>query len=336
MQRQTPTVVDRGTYRDAVTPWEQQEWRRAALDWIREGLAARGLRVTAERWRVRLRPWSVLVRIEVTDGADVRSVWFKANPPGSAFEGALTAALARRVPEHVLEPLAVDAGRGWSLLPHGGELFRDALERGAADIRAWEEALRQYASMQRALLPYVDELGRLGVPDARAAALPGIFDAAVAANTALEPEDRTRLHALRPRLLDWCAELAATGVPDSLDHCDLHDGQLLRPAPGRFTFFDWGDANLSHPFCSFTVPARRVRERYGPQALPRLRDAYLEPWTGDGRTLPGLRRALTLATRLGALAPTRAWTRLFPGTHLPAGDAACAEWLRGLWSAERP
>ncbi|NUR40609.1 MAG: aminoglycoside phosphotransferase family protein [Streptomyces sp.] len=332
VRHETSTVVDRGSYQDTVTPWEQEEWRETALGWAQEQLAARGLR-PAGRWGVRLRPWSVLVRIAVRDGADV---WFKANPPGSAFEGALTAALAGWVPEHVLEPLAVDAGRGWALLPHGGDLFRDVLERGDADVRAWEEALRQYARMQRALIPYVAEMDRLGVPDARAAALPGIFDTALSRNTALDPADRTRLHALRPRLLDWCAELAATGVPDSLDHCDLHDGQLFRPAPGRFTFFDWGDAHVSHPFCSFTVPARRVRERYGPEALPRLRDAYLEPWTEDGRTLPELRRALTLATRLGALAPTRAWTRLFPGASLPAGEAACAEWLRGLGSTPLP
>lgn len=325
--------MDRGNYQDTVTPWEQGEWREAALGWAEAGLTAHGLR-PAGRWSVRLRPWSVLVRIEVRDGAGVRcdDIWFKANPPGSAFEGALTAALAGWVPEHVLEPLAVDAGRGWSLLPHGGDLFRDVLERGDSDVSAWEEALRQYARMQRALIPYVAEMDRLGVPDARAAALPGIFDTALSENTALEKADRTRLHALRPRLLDWCAELAATGVPDSLDHCDLHDGQLLRPAPGRFTFFDWGDAHVSHPFCSFTVPARRVRERYGPEVLPRLRDAYLEPWTEDGPATSELRRALTLATRLGALAPTRAWTRLFPGASLPAGQEACAEWLRGLCS----
>ncbi|MFH9730149.1 hypothetical protein [Streptomyces sp. NPDC017260] len=35
---------------------------------------------------------------------------------------------------------------------------------------------------------------------------------------------------LRPRLLDRCAELAAVGVPGSVDHADLHGGQLFRTA----------------------------------------------------------------------------------------------------------
>jgi hypothetical protein len=344
MRQETSMAVDRGQYADAVTPWEDEGWRGAALGWVEREVDALGLRPRGQG-RVRVRPWSVLVRIRVEGRGGVegrigvagrggvageRDVWFKANPPASAFEAGLGAALARWVPGQVLAPLAVDAGRGWALLPDGGELFRDALGRGVDGPRGWEEALGQYAGLQRALVPYTGEIERLGVPGARTAELPGIFDEAVAANTALQEAERTRLTALRPRLADWCAELDALGIADALDHADLHDGQLFHPAPGRFTFFDWGDAAISHPFCSFTVPARRVRERYGPEALPRLRDAYLEPWTGAGLTPAELRRALTLATRLGALNPVRAWSRLFPGTTVAAGPAAVAEWLVGM------
>lgn len=276
MQREASTVVDRGQYPGAVTPWEQQAWRAGALGWAERELAARGLRETGQR-RVRLRPWSVLVRFTVEDR---QAVWFKANPPASVFEAALTAALARWVPEHVLEPLTVDAERGWSLLPDGGELFRNVLGRGPADPGAWERPLRSYASMQRALVPHAEEIERLGVPSARTLALPELFDRVVAGNSALRADGLGRLRELRPRLADWCLELAAVGVADSLDHSDLHDGQLFHTEAGRSTFFDWGDASVSHPFCSFLVPARRAAEQYGLEVLPRLRDAYLEPWTG--------------------------------------------------------
>ncbi|MFG2123439.1 phosphotransferase [Streptomyces sp. NPDC048710] len=303
----SPTV-DRGRYTDAVTPWEQESWRSAALDWVAAGLAAHGLRVTG-RLQVRLRPWSVLMRVPVAGRA---ALWFKANPPASRFEGALTAALARWVPEHVLEPLAVDADRGWSLLPDGGDLFRDVLEREPVEPRAWEDLLRQYARMQRALVPHARAIERLGVPSARTAELPEIFDRLLAENTALRSDERARLDALRPRLVDWCAELAASGIADSLDHADLHDGQLFNPEPGRYTFFDWGDAAVSHPFCSLQVTARRACGRYGSDVLPRLRDAYLEPWTGAGRTAAELRGAVRSAWRLSALGRARAWGRLFP------------------------
>ncbi|MEV6513226.1 aminoglycoside phosphotransferase family protein [Streptomyces sp. NPDC051642] len=353
----TSAVMDRGQHQDAKTPWDQSTWRNEVLGWAARELAARGLRESGTARRgVRLRPWSILVRIPV-EGADTTAatasaaVWLKANPPAGAFEAPLTAALARWVPEYVLEPLAVDADRGWSLLPDGGELFWQVLDRTPTAARAWEEPLRQYATMQRTLVPYTKDLEQLGVPSARTTALPQVFDETVEfIGSVLEktvpplrqpaPDvDPTTLHALRPRLLNWCEELADLGIPDSLDHSDLHDGQLFNPEPGRFTFFDWGDAAVSHPFCSFLVPAGRVTERYGPEALPRLRDAYLEPWTGTGRTGKELRRALTLAGRLGVIGRAASWGRHFPGASdetWVAGATHSARWLRQLASDEPP
>lgn len=327
--------MDRGRFDAAVTPWEGAEWRDAALAWADGELAARGLRVAGPR-RVRLRPWSVLVRLSVEGGG---RVWFKAAPPAGAFEAGLAAALARWVPEHVLAPLAVDARRGWSLLPDGGALFRDVLDRGPADARAWEEPLRRYAEMQRTLVPYAGTIEALGVPGARTDGLPEIFDRLVAENAALDAAEKERLRASGPRLVDWCAELADLGVPDSLDHSDLHEGQLFAPEPGRFTFFDWGDALVGPPFCSLLVPVRAARERYGSDVLPRLRDAYLEPWTDAARHTPAdLRRAASLACRLGAIGRACSWGRLFPGAPGDAGAAGTSEsayWLRELF-AEPP
>ncbi|MGW2278657.1 aminoglycoside phosphotransferase family protein [Streptomyces sp. NPDC001770] len=260
-------------------------------------------------------------------------MFFKASPPASAFEAGLTESLARWIPGRVLEPLAVDSERGWSLLPDGGPLFRDALDRGAAGPAEWEEMLRQYAQTQRELTPHVGRMESLGVPDGRVAALPEIFDRMVEENSVLDQADRAALRDIRPRLAEWCAELAGFGIAETLDHSDLHDGQSFVPEPGRFVFFDWGDAALAHPFCSLLIPGRVIRGRYGPEALPRLRDAYLEPWTGSGHTTAELRRAASLAWRVGAIGRAGSWGRLFPGASggaARAGDADSARWLREL------
>ncbi len=146
MLSDTPVAVDRGGYRDTVTPWAEPARRAEVLARVRAGFTAHGLRPTG-RWRVRPRPWWVLLRLDVEEHG---AVWFKANPPAGAFEGGLTAALARWVPGHVLEPLAVDTGRGWSLLPDGGPLLRDVLPREAVAPGAWEELARQSAAVQHA------------------------------------------------------------------------------------------------------------------------------------------------------------------------------------------
>jgi len=141
------------------------------------------------------------------------------------------------------------------------------------------------------------------------------------------------LEALRPRIAGWCEELASSGVGDSLDHADLHESQLFAPAPGRFAFFDWGDALVGHPFHSLLVPARTAREHCGPEVRPRLRDAYLEPWTGKGVTAAGLRRAVSLSWRLAPLGRAASWGRMFPappGLPDAPGGAEAAYWLREL------
>ncbi|MFG1906775.1 phosphotransferase [Kribbella sp. NPDC048928] len=302
--------IDRGAYPEAQTPWDDPAWRTAALDWLEVRLTELGVRETGPR-RVRVRPWSVIVRVEAAS-----PVWFKAASPGSVFEAGLGEALARWTPEHVLTPYAVDAARGWSLLPSGGELLR-SLPPGPQE---WEEALTQYADLQLALVPRVEELLRLGVPDARVAVLPAVFDVAVAENGTLSAEERARLRAFRPRLVEWCDELRAIDVPDSLDHADLHDGQIL--VAERYTFFDWGDANVGHPFCSLLIALERAADLHGTEVVARLEDAYLDRWPGS---LAELRRAAELARHLSQLTRLRSWGRLFPtAAHLGDPEQAAA------------
>src|SRR5678815_6102596 len=58
-----------------------------------------------------------------------------------------------------------------------------------------------------------------------------------------------QLQDLTPRFEQICADLIAFGIPDSLNHGDFHDGNVLLKN-GRITFFDWGDASVTHPFVS--------------------------------------------------------------------------------------
>ncbi|MFI0978832.1 aminoglycoside phosphotransferase family protein [Streptomyces sp. NPDC021093] len=333
------TTLDQGNYAGTPTPWDHPDWRREALAWAEQALHESGLRAASAPRTVRVRPWSILVRLPLEAGA---GAWFKANPPGSAFEAGLGEALARWVPEHVLRPYAVDPERGWALWPDGGTLFADVLNGGSraeADARAWEEPLRQYATMQQALIPYADRAEALGVPNMRVGVLPQTYERMVTDSTALDAAEKHQLLTRVPQVVEWCGELAGIGVPDSIDHSDLHEAQVFAPGadhPGRYAFFDWGDAVVGHPFGSLLVNARAARGRYGADALPRLRDAYLEPWTGNGHTAAELRRAVSLACRLGAVARAGSWGRLFPEAGAGPGDGAdVLRWLRELF-AEPP
>src|SRR5439155_1190038 len=108
----------------------------------------------------------------------------------------------------------------------------------------------------------------------------------------LTEEEHRRALAAVPRFEEMCRALAADGVPETIQHDDLHDGQAF-VRDGRYLVFDWGDSCVSHPFHSLTVILRSIAFRLdlppgGPE-LRRLRDGYLEPF-GHGPELADLRR----------------------------------------------
>jgi aminoglycoside phosphotransferase (APT) family kinase protein len=92
-----------------------------------------------------------------------------------------------------------------------------------------------------------------------------------------------QLQDLRLRFKQICSDLASFGIPESLNHGDFHDGNVLLKN-GRVTFFDWGDASLTHPFVSlrtFFVSieiALKLDDYSFTPEMAALLDRYLEPW----------------------------------------------------------
>src|SRR4029453_5171887 len=77
------------------------------------------------------------------------------------------------------------------------------------------------------------------------------------------------------------AELQESGIRESIQHDDLHDGQIF-VREGHYRVLDWGDSCVSHPFHSLTVTLRAAAWKLGLEPgsaeLLRMRDAYLEPF----------------------------------------------------------
>jgi aminoglycoside phosphotransferase (APT) family kinase protein len=85
------------------------------------------------------------------------------------------------------------------------------------------------------------------------------------------------------RVEQICSDLAAVGIPESINHGDFHDGNIL-VKDGRITFFDWGDADVTHPFVSlrtFFVSIEISLElddyAFTPE-MDALLNLYLKPW----------------------------------------------------------
>jgi hypothetical protein len=299
-------------------PWHDPAWQGRARAWVEESLAAAGRRVTGPLEHRHVRAWSAVWFVPT----DAGGVWFKANGGASTYEAGLLAVLADRAPDRVLRPLAVDAAEGWSLLPDGGATLRALPVR--EHLAHWERVLPAYADLQVRLAARVPELLAAGVPDHRPAAMPALLDRLLADERWLlvgEPDGLDvatldRLRAVRPEFAGWCDRLAA-GLPATVQHDDLHDGNVFA-GPAGYRFFDWGDSSVGHPFGTLLVTLRAVGHRLelapGDAALLRLRDAYLEPWTA-GRDRRELLDQVGLATRVATVGRAASWRRALSGVR---------------------
>ncbi len=284
-----------------MTTWTDPAWLEGAHAWIRRHAPGE---VTAIE-QPHVRPWATAMRVETTGGV----VWFKASTEAHRHEAALTALLARVAPQALPELLAWEPESGWMLTRDAGERLRELVERERS-LRRWFDVLPIYARLQRDAAPLADELLAAGAPDRRLTVLPELFD------RVLDRIDGGEEHRhLVPLVADRCARLAAYGIPDTIQHDDLHDAQVF-VRDGRYLITDWGDAVVTHPFLTMSVTLEGViqwgvDDVEGSEDLAPYAAAYLKAW-GEG-----LEDALALALPLG-------WACRCVGSELPEEQDALA------------
>jgi hypothetical protein len=280
-----------------MTDWTDPIWLAGVYGWIQKRVLELGLRIVDPIEQPHIRPWSTVLRVPTDRGA----LWFKANVPALAHEAAVVGVLARRRPDCVPDLLAADYELGWMLMADGGDRLREVVERDH-DLGRWRELLPRYARLQLDLAEHADELVALGAPDRRLETLADQYGALLGRLDNLPIEDTGRFRRLQGRVAEMCNRLACYGIPETIQHDDLHDGQVFAEGD-RYLFFDWGDACVSHPFFTMAVSlegclAWGLDDVEGSEDIRPYRDAYLRPFERLG-TREELEDAHAIALRLG-------------------------------------
>lgn len=320
--------------RDLVAWWQSPQWRSEAEEWVASVLSTRGRRLVGPVEQPRVRSWSTQLAVPT----DLGAVWFKENAPSQSFEAALVEVVHRLAPGRVVAPLGVECDRGWLLADHlDGWLWG----RGGAGVDDWAGLLGSYAALQRQLPAHGAEVLASGLPafPRSGGEVASWVEQIVDELAGLPSSDPRRLTADEVRqvrhgtlrLGGAAEELAASAIPESLQHNDLHLGNAFRAPDRGVTVIDLGDAVWAHPFATLRIPLwRMARDGHHEAAQRRVTDAYLEHWS-DLAPLADLRRLLPAAERLSCLHRAESWRRLQWDNPLERvrGDfeRAVADWL---------
>jgi phosphotransferase family enzyme len=184
-----------------------------------------------------VRPWATALRVPSSRGV----VWFKAARPAFAHDARVLQILHPLAPDLVPEVIASTA-EGWLLLADAGERARE-------HPIDWRAMLHAYAELQRASAAHVDSLLAAGAYDNRSW---NVVTRARALMHYLPQELATTLEARLPHVAGQMERLALSRLPATIDHGDLHDGNVFASDAG-VRIIDWGDSAVAHPFFTLSV-----------------------------------------------------------------------------------
>jgi Phosphotransferase enzyme family len=321
-----------------VDLWTSETFVEEARAWVAAQVRPLGLVLTGEWEQPHARPWSSAIRFE-TDGG---RLWFKVDGPGIRHEAATVDVLSELVPDLVPPVLAADHERAWLLNRDAGPVLR-ATAPAEELWGPWEGIVARYAEAQILLSRHRDALLAAGAPEASPATLPGQARAVIAdlagrapADGGLTVEETASLEALLPLYDAWCAGLAASDVPDSIQHDDLHSSNVCwNGSVDGARIIDWGDASIGSPLATMLCTLNSLAFHAGcdvadPRVL-RVRDAYLEPFTTFAAK-DDLVELVTLARRTGAVTRALSYQHAFDGEPRSAEEAA--DWPVRGWLLE--
>lgn len=292
--------------------WVQPSWIEKATSWIDSELHRQGINRTGLIEQPHIRHWSTVLRIPTNIG----DLYFKAVIPELAYESALTQALSHWYPDCMPQVFATAKKQGWLLMSDGGMRLREILKT-EDDIQHWQNLLPIYAKLQQQSVKYRDQFLELGIPDRRLDVLPTQFQELLS-NTevlalncpgGLSSSEHQRLHNYADLFAKICQQLATFNLPETLNHGDLHDGNVFI-CERHYLFFDWGDSSISHPFFTIQTTYASLKNRFGLEKkspwFKRLRECYLDVWS-EYETREKLEIAFELTQQLSPILSALRW-----------------------------
>ena len=272
------------------------------INWAKECLLAKGFIINNSLETIQTTPWSSVTKFLTSKG----TVYLKQTPPMLALEPIITKILHDQL--HANVPKILDSNKNLNcfLMKDSGSSLREFLKHTfQPDLLC--QAIKKYTSIQTAAREHINTFIEMGVPDWRLEKLPLLYNELISKEDLLKADDLTAnelklLHELYPTLLTICEMLSGFKIPQTLDHCDFHDNNILiENSTNNITIIDWGETVITHPFFSLltclNTAARHYALKETDQTYIDLQNTCFENWF---EVLPknNLAAAILLAKKL--------------------------------------
>jgi len=300
---------ERAVIPDNRTAWEREGWFNSAVNWINHELDRRNIQMTGSVHQLRA-GWyaSSILRVNTSQGY----CYFKAAYHAHPNETAITMATARKWPQWVPEPLAVDVERNWMLTRNYGLPVSSA--RGSED---YSSAARALAELQIESLQDIENWKKLGCRTRSTqslveflAGIDSIYPILSRGRGALGGDELERLEIAVKGLLENCEQISELPIPDMLVHHDFKSRNLYRAEQG-YWITDWADAMIAHPFFSLARIVNSGDGEMPSEILSNITAAYLEPFESYG-SREMLQKTFHVAAELAEVATLCRQVELMP------------------------
>lgn len=252
-------------------PWENAGWYSQAIDWIKDTLSLLEVEVIEKPEQIKWWSLSSVLRVMTTQGY----YYFKTNAVQPLFvdEIRLLTYLGSIWPNRVPVMVASDPDKKWMLLEDEGNKIGHE-----ASIEDKKNLLKNFADLQIDSIEITHELLKHGCVDRRPQQMTAFIAPLLEDEFVVTRLTQTEMDELRsdvPKIMEMCSMISTYSVPCSLVHGDLHFGNISASSDGGFTFFDWTDASIAHPFMDMLL----IYNEKDSAAREQLRDIYLSAWT---------------------------------------------------------
>jgi phosphotransferase family enzyme len=261
-------------------PFAKPGWLRELCSWIAQQIEPLKIRLTGNFRQLNASSSFSLIRFETSGPA----VWVKAVGKPNSHEFNIVSILAKLFPEYLPPIVAVrPEWNAWLTTEAEGT------SPGAdSNFSTWRAISTRLAELQIASVHETPRLMAAGCRDVSASSLLNCTDEFFAImaelmnqQTKTPPSILTseEILDLNKRIKEILSLLAASGIPDALNHLDFNPGNIF-VSGDRCTFIDWAEAAIGHPFLTFEYLLEHLT-RLRPDHADRreeLVSAYASQW----------------------------------------------------------